>query len=70
MIIYTIYRNPFKEPKPFVVREWQTEPGKQPQSGWMEFADDLEAARSLIPFGLTQLAPEADDEPTVIENWI
>ena len=66
---FVIYERPADYPDGYVVREWQITPGKaEPGQAWT--AATLEAARSLLPTGVTLIAGRGQNEPPIVEVWI
>ena len=69
---YAIYENPKDYPNKFVVRVWEIHEDKpEPVAGDLVIIEDtLEAARSCLPPGLTNISRFSGDDPVIREVWI
>lgn len=67
--MFAVYEKPTDFPDDFVVREWVMK-GREYHAGDVWTAPTLEAARTLVPAGLTRLPRFADDDPKIVEVWL
>lgn len=71
--MWVVYRRPRDLPGvEWCVRRWRARPGfPELQPDALAFpAASLEAARALLPPGLTRLAREPGDDPVIVETWL
>lgn len=67
MLIYTIY----KHADSYIVQEWNTATGQEPQPGKAYAAISLEQARRVAAQdGRVRVEPDPDDDPRTVESWL
>ena len=65
--IITVYAHPADYPDKFVARVWDTD---RP-TNLAAIADTYEALLQAIPVNqMVRMAPDARDDPTIVETWI
>lgn len=65
--IITVYRNPADYPGKFVARVWDTD---RP-TNLAAIADTYEELLQAIPVNqMVRMAPDARDDPAIVETWI
>lgn len=72
LLQFTIYCRPKDAPGvAFVARAWIIAPGApEPLQGPAWAAESLEAARSVVPWGLVRTPRATDDDSCIVESWI
>lgn len=70
MDMWVIYDRPKDFLDQYVVRQWFIGPGVIFADEQAYLAATLEAARAMIPTGLTPIPRKPDDDPVIVEVWI
>lgn len=70
LVIFTIYDHPKDCPDKFVVRKQSIAKGQIISHPVTGYADNLEAARKLIPQGLFCIGRTPGDEKQIVESWL
>lgn len=66
--IWAVYQNPEEFPGKFIARPWSTK--LHGSFGFVLVGDTLKALRAQLPWGLTWMERDEDDEPGVVETWL
>jgi hypothetical protein len=66
---YAIYERPSDHPGGYVVREWLVTAGTA-LPGDSSRAETLDAARALLPEGVTRISGQDPNEPQIVEVWM
>lgn len=72
LLMYTVYRHPADMPGVvWAVRQWSTSQDGPVAGPVLGTADDLQAARKLVPPEADMCVPRAPvDDPAVFETWL
>lgn len=72
LVIFTIYRHPSDFPKHYVVRGAidVLEANVQAALLFACLCDTLEEARQSLPWPMTWIGRDDDDEPQIVESWL
>ncbi len=65
-VCYAVYERPSDYPNSFVVRKWVN--GEPNETAML--ADDLVAARRLLPAGLVRIPHQNGEDKTIVETWL
>ena len=72
--IWTVYDGPRDYPGKVMARlhvaEFGEHSGQVRATERIVVADDVDGVRAQLPDGLTRLAPDPGDDPTIVEVWI
>ena len=67
---YTIYFNLPEFPGEYAVQGWTSHLNTSEPDGDIQTAATLDAARLLVPSGMTYLHRHPTDDPTIVEVWV
>lgn len=70
LTIWTIYEKPKDFPNSLVARRWKISAGGKKATDCIIIGQTLEEVRNLLPYGLTIVPRETNDDPCIVESWI
>jgi hypothetical protein len=70
LTVWTVYENPSDYPGRWVVRAFDVTAHGVQARAHCTVTSTLDAARAVLPPGLTPLGRNADDDPAIYESWV